>query len=160
MGGGSSVKERSRAQLAPTKDVMFGWVAVVLWKKDREHSSLLQKSSLIYRIASAARSYKGCDVWMGGGSSVKERSRAQLAPTKDVMFGWVAVVLWKKDREHSSLLQKSSLIYRIASAARSYKGCDVWMGGGSSVKERSRAARSYRGGVGKDVMFGWVAVVL
>ena len=47
-------------------------------KKDREHGKHPSKNT---------RSYRG-----GVG--------------KDVMFGWVAVVLWKKDREHSSLLQR------------------------------------------------------
>ena len=59
--------------------------------EDRERSWFLQESSLMYRIASTARSYKR-------------------------RIGWK-----KKDRERSSLLQKSSLIYRIASTARSYR---------------------------------------
>ena len=85
MGGGSSVKERSRAQLAPTEEQFD--------IQDRERSSLLQRSSLVggRKIASAARSYKGCDVWMGGGSSVEERSRAQLAPTEEGLVTMVAV---------------------------------------------------------------------
>ena len=68
----------------------------------REHSSILQKTDLVYQIAKTARSYRRLIWYTRSRARGQHPKQKQLAPTNEDGFGI-------QDREHSSLLQRRAI---------------------------------------------------